>query len=144
MIDYRIERNIPKVEDYNNLLINIYDSGRESWINEEAFKNTLEFICVYDNETNELIGFARIIGDKTIFLYIQDVMVKKEYQRKGIGSKILEYIMDIIREYKKVNSNVRVYLGASKDKESFYEKYGFLRRPNEYVGAGMILRPDFK
>ena len=44
----------------------------------------------------------------------------------------------------KINPDLRVYLGASKNKEAFYEKYGFLRRPNEFVGAGMILRQDFK
>ena len=77
-MDIRFERNIPKVEDYDNLWKNIYDEGREYWIIEDAFKNTLEFVSVYDNKTNELIGFSRIIGDKTMFLYIQDIMVKKE------------------------------------------------------------------
>ena len=143
-MDIRFERKRPEVKEYNNLLMNLYDSDRDDWIMEEAFNNTLEFVSVYDNISNELIGFSRIIGDKTVFLYIQDIMVKKEYQKQGIGGKIVEFTLDIIREYKKINSDVRVYLGASKDKEAFYEKYGFLRRPNEFVGAGMILRQDFK
>lgn len=143
-MDIRFERNMPKVEDYDNLWKNIYDEGREYWIIEDAFENTLEFVSVYDNITNELIGFSRIIGDKTMFLYIQDIMVKKEYQGNGIGGKIVEFTLDVIRDYKKINPDVRVYLGASKDKEAFYERYGFIRRPNEYVGAGMILKSDFK
>ena len=143
-MDIRFERNMPKVEDYDNLWKNIYDEGREYWIIEDAFKNTLEFVSVYDNKTNELIGFSRIIGDKTMFLYIQDIMVKKEYQGNGIGGKIVEFTLNVIRDYKKINQEVRVYLGASKDKEAFYERYGFIRRPNEYVGAGMILKSDFK
>lgn len=144
MVKYKIERKMPSVNDYNNLLINIYGDGRDEWINKEAFKNTLEFVSVYDVNTNELIGFSRIIGDKTIFLYIQDIMVKKECQGLGIGKKIVNETLDIIREYKKINPDIRVYLGASKDKEAFYEKFGFLRRPNELVGAGMILSTDFK
>lgn len=143
-MDIRFEKKMPKVEDYDNLWKNIYDEGREYWIIEDAFKNTLEFVSVYDNVTNELIGFSRIIGDKTMFLYIQDIMVKKEHQRNGIGGKIVEFTLDVIRDYKKINPDVRVYLGASKDKEAFYEKYGFVRRPNEHVGAGMILKSDFK
>ena len=143
-MDIRFERNMPKVEDYDNLWKNIYDEGREYWIIEDAFKNTLEFVSVYDNKTNELIGFSRIIGDKTMFLYIQDIMVKKEYQGNGIGGKIVEFTLNVIRDYKKINQEVRVYLGASKNKEAFYEKYGFIKRPNEYVGAGMILKSDFK
>ena len=143
-MDIRFERNMPKVEDYDNLWKNIYDEGREYWIIEDAYKNTLEFVSVYDNKTNELIGFSRIIGDKTMFLYIQDIMVKKEYQGNGIGGKIVEFTLNVIRDYKKINQEVRVYLGASKDKEAFDEKYGFIKRPNEHVGAGMILKSDFK
>lgn len=44
-----------------------------------------------------------------------------------------------INEYKKINPYIRTYLGASKGKENFYEKFGFIARPNEELGAGMIL-----
>ena len=44
-----------------------------------------------------------------------------------------------VDEYKKVNPKIRTYLGASKGKEGFYEKFGFVTRPNEDLGAGMIL-----
>ena len=32
-----------------------------------------------------------------------------------------------INELKKENPNLRVYLGASKNKEKFYEKFGFIK-----------------
>lgn len=143
MIDLKFKRERPSIEDYNNLFFDIYEEKRDEFIMKEAFNATLEFISVY-SENDELIGFSRIIGDRTIFLYIHDVMVRSDYQSQGIGSKIIEETLNIIREYKVVNNDLRVYLGAAKDKESFYEKFGFLRRPNEYVGAGMILSPDFK
>jgi len=44
-----------------------------------------------------------------------------------------------INEYKKLNPEIRTYLGASKGKEGFYERFGFISRPNEDLGAGMIL-----
>ena len=50
-------------------------------------------------------------------------MVIPEYQNKHIGT----------------GPNIRTYLGASKGKESFYEKFGFITRPNEELGSGMIL-----
>lgn len=110
---------------------------RKESIIKEALKNTLYSLCVYDNE--KLIGYGRIIGDKTIFLYIHSVMVIPEYQGKGIGTRIMNELIKQIDEYKKVNPNIRTYLGASKGKESFYEKFGFVTRPNEDLGAGMIL-----
>lgn len=105
---------------------------------EQALENTLYLLCVYD--ADKLIGYARIIGDKTIFLYIQDVIVIPEYQGKNIGTGIMKKLLEQIEEYKKINSNIRTYLGASKGRESFYEKFGFVSRPNEELGAGMILK----
>ena len=66
-------------------------------------------------------------------------MAIQEYQGKKIGTGIMENLLEKIKEYKKVNPNIRTYLGASKGKEAFYEKFGFVSRPNEELGAGMIL-----
>lgn len=53
-----------------------------------------------------------------------------------IMNKLLEKINDI----KKDNPNLRVYLGASKNKEEFYEKFGFIKRIDANLGHGMILK----
>lgn len=127
----------PSANEYNMLTEAVGWGKRKESIIEEALKNTLYSLCVYDNE--KLIGYGRIIGDKTIFLYIHSVMVIPEYQGKGIGTGIMNELIKQIDEYKKINPNIRTYLGASKGKESFYEKFGFVTRPNEDLGAGMIL-----
>ena len=127
----------PTPEKFNNLTEAVDWGTRENKIIEEALKHTLYSLCVYDE--NKLIGYGRIIGDKTIFLYIQDIMVIPEYQGKKIGTGIMNKLIEKINEYKKVNPEIRTYLGASKGKESFYEKFGFISRPNEELGAGMIL-----
>ena len=127
----------PTPEEFNNLTEAVDWGTRENKIIEEALKHTLYSLCVYDE--NKLIGYGRIIGDKTIFLYIQDIMVIPEYQGKKIGTGIMNKLIEKINEYKKVNPEIRTYLGASKGKESFYEKFGFISRPNEDLGAGMIL-----
>ena len=51
-------------------------------------------------------------------------------------------LIEKINEYKKINPEIRTYLETSKGKESFYEKIGFVSRPNEELGAGMILYKD--
>lgn len=127
----------PTAEDFNYLTNSVGWGTRENSIVEEALKNTLYSLCVYDD--NKLIGYGRIIGDKTIFLYIQDIMVVPEYQKKHIGTGIMENLLKQINEYKKINSNIRVYLGASKCKEPFYEKFGFISRARADLGEGMIL-----
>lgn len=128
---------IPTANEFNNLTEAVDWGRRDNNIVEEALNNTLYSLCVYDGD--KLIGYGRIIGDKTIFLYIQDVMVIPKYQGKKIGTGIMKELLKQIEEYKKVNPDIRTYLGASKGKEPFYEKFGFISRPNEEVGAGMIL-----
>lgn len=77
---------------------------------------------------------------KQFFLHIQDVVVDLEYQGKNIGTNIMKSLLKKIEEYKKINPNIRTYLGASKGKEEFYKKFGFVSRPNDELGAGMILK----
>lgn len=130
----------PTPDDFNMLTESVGWGKRENGIVKEALRNTLYSLCVYDE--NKLIGYGRIIGDKTIFLYIQDIMVIPKYQGKQIGTGIMYKLLEQVDRYKKVNPNIRTYLGASKGKESFYEKFGFISRPNEKLGAGMILYND--
>ncbi|MBQ7668314.1 MAG: GNAT family N-acetyltransferase [Clostridia bacterium] len=127
----------PTADEFNCLTNSVGWGVREKSIVNKALNNTLFSLCVYDDEN--LIGYGRIIGDETIFLYIHDVMVVPKYQHKQIGTTIMKLLLNQIDEYKKVNPSIRTYLGASKGKEGFYEKFGFISRPNDDLGAGMIL-----
>lgn len=51
-------------------------------------------------------------------------------------NKLLEKINLIKQE----NPYVRVYLGASKGKEGFYRKFGFITRSEAGLGEEMILK----
>ena len=133
----RYIEHVPSAKEFNYLTNSVGWGTRKNNIIDEALRNTLYSLCVYDDD--KLIGYGRIIGDKTIFLYIQDVMVISEYQNKHIGTGIVKNLLEQINTYKKINPDIRTYLGASKGKESFYEKFGFISRPNEDLGAGMIL-----
>lgn len=127
----------PNIDEFNELSDAVGWGRTGEEIFKEAMKHTLFSLCVYDDD--KLIGYGRIIGDKTIFLHIHSVKVHPEYQGKKIGTKIMQELLKQVDEYKKVNPDIRTYLGAVKDKEGFYEKFGFERRPNGDVGAGMIL-----
>ncbi len=126
----------PTADEFNQFTEAVGWGRRENAIVEEALKHTLYSVCVYDED--KLIGYGRIIGDKTIFLHIHDVMIRPEYQGMGIGTGIMNKILDKVNVYRGVNPGIRVCLGASKGKEGFYEKFGFVGRPNESLGAGMV------
>ena len=133
----RLDDKRISVENFNYLTDKVGWGIRDFHIVEEALNNTLYSISVYDD--NKIVGYGRIIGDKTIFLYIQDIMVIPEYQGNKIGTKIMNALLEKIKEYKIINPNLRTYLGASKEKEGFYEKFGFKTRKDADLGEGMIL-----
>ena len=136
-MEFKYVERFPTPKEYNMLTEAVGWGTRKESIIEEALKNTLYSLCVYDGK--KLIGYGRLLGDRTIFLYIHSVMVLPEYQGKHIGTGIINKLIEQINEYKKVNPDIRTYLGAAKGKEPFYEKFGFETRPNEDLGAGMIL-----
>ena len=133
----KIVENKISVDDFNYLTDKVGWGTRDTEIVEEALNNTLFSVSIYDD--NKIIGYGRIIGDKTIFLYIQDIMVIPEYQGQKVGTKIMNSLLTKVDEYKKVNPNIRTYLGASKGKEKFYEKFGFKTRSSADLGEGMVL-----
>lgn len=128
----------PTAEEYNLLVDSVgWGTWDENIIN-EALENTLFAVCAYDKD--KIIGMGRIIGDKTIFLHIQSLVVHPDYQGYKVGTNIMNELLNKVEEYKKINPNLRTYLGAAKGKEEFYEKFGFVRRPNDELGAGMVLK----
>lgn len=130
----------PSPKEYNNLIKSVGWGTWDEEIIEEALEHTLYSVCAYDG--NKIVGMGRIIGDKTIFLYLHSIAVHPDYQGNKIGTSIIEQLLKKVEEYKKANPDIRTYLGADKGREGFYEKFGFVRRPNNKVGAGMILEDE--
>ncbi len=100
-----------------------------------ALPNSLYGVCAYVGE--RLVGTARVIGDGGLAYYIQDVIVLPEYQGQGIGAQLMDRVMAYVRTH--AAHNAVIGLMAAAGKEPFYEKYGFTRRPNDRLGAGMTI-----
>lgn len=138
MNDIQYEEKIPTPDEYNYIADSVGWGTTENQIIEIALNNSLYSICAYDGD--KMIGYGRIIGDKTMFLYIQDIMVLPEYQLQKVGSYIMEKILNKVKELKKLNPNIRTYVGPSKGIEGFYKKFGFIAREEAELGKGMILK----
>ena len=93
---------------------------------------------------NEIVGIARLLGDAAIFYYINDVWVLPKYQGKGIGTKLVEKLIEYVKETSIPGTSVSLCLMSTKGKEGFYKKLGFLQRPHDWEGAGMEMEIDIK
>lgn len=125
----------PTIQEYTNLRHSvewpIYD---EATVN-KALENTLHSVII-ETETGEAIGMGRVIGDNAIYLHIQDVIVRPDFQGQGIGRLIMDELMRYVQSTGVKNTNVG--LMCSKGREPFYKGFGFVERPTEKFGAGMI------
>ena len=133
-----IKENIKDINEFNYLYDMVGWGAYDNNITKQALDNTYYSLSVYDDD--KIIGYGRLIGDTICFMYIHDIMVVPDYQNKKIGTMIMNKLLDKIREIKKENPDMRVYLGASKGKEEFYRKFGFIERKDANLGAGMILK----
>lgn len=133
----RIKENVNNVNEFNLLYDLVGWGAYDEETSKKALNNTYYSVSIYDD--NKIVGYGRLIGDSICFMYVHDVMVKPEYQNKKIGTIIMNKLIEKIDEIKQENPYVRVYLGASKGKEGFYKKFGFVERQEADLGAGMIL-----
>lgn len=80
----------------------------------------------------ELVGMGRLVGDGAMYWYLQEIIILPQFQRKGIGTMIVNHLVD----YAKANSVTGKFttIGgvSAKGKEPFYEKLGF-----EIISNGM-------
>lgn len=94
-------------------------------------------IACRDDET--IVGCARVFWDKGYIAYLADVMVKPDYQRQGIGKRLVDECIGYIDRQLKEGWRIKIVIVSAKGKEPFYERFGFEVRPNEKDGAGMQL-----
>ena len=118
-----------EIREYGNFqleeITNLYQSV--GWTNylerigilEDAYANSLCVLGAYDSD--QLVGIIRAVGDGQTIVFVQDIIVLPEYQRKGIGTKLLKAVMD---KYSDVYQMELLTDNTEKTK-AFYRSVGF-------------------
>ena len=75
---------------------------------------------------SETVGMGRVVGDGALNFEIVDIAVDPEHQRKGLGTLIMQSIMN----YLESEAPTGAYITLMADVPELYEKFGFkLTRP---------------
>lgn len=123
MNDLIIKHNELTAEEFIQLWESVWGDGPSLEQTELAMKHTLFRVSIYDKD--RVIAMARMIGDMGLDYYIKDVVVRPEYQKKGIGKMLISELMNFIRNNGVSGTDIFVELCAVPDKIPFYEKLGF-------------------
>lgn len=121
-----MEFTIKEYTNYNESeVLNLYKSvGWTNYTNnsqmlEDAYANSLRILGAYEKE--KLIGIIRVVGDGYSVVFIQDLLVYPEYQRRGVGTALLK---QILQDYKHVYQKHLLTENTEKTIQ-FYRSLGF-------------------
>ena len=129
-----------KREDLWNGFLTTLDSLRDtSNIQKQKAEDIFEKI---NSNENHIIAVAeiegKIVGATTLLIetkfihnggivgHIEDVVVDERYQGKGIGEKVVRYLLD----YAKKRGCYKTILDCTDEVKPFYEKIGFKQNAN--------------
>ena len=105
--------------------------------------NAKEILKKIKQNPNHIIHVAiddkEIVGSTTLFIdqkfihdggfvgHIEDVVVRKDYERRGIGMKLVISLLDVAKKRK----CYKTILNCEDSLKQFYEKIGFKKATNE-------------
>lgn len=75
--------------------------------------------------TGEMVGFARLVTDYTVFAYLRDVFTLRAHRGRGLAA----WLAETIRSHPELAS-VRSWMLATRDAHSIYERAGYRRVPH--------------
>ena len=123
------------IEDYNNLRASVDFITILPERARIALQNSLYTLIAMDGDTP--VGMARVVGDGGYVYFICDVIVRPSHQSRGLGRKIIENVLSWLKSQVDEGETIMVNLMSAMNKEPFYEKLGFHKRPFGNHGSGM-------
>lgn len=123
MIDFKLVENQLSAEDFLRLKVATGFRNRPIEQVEQALKNDLLDVVAIVNK--DVVGMGRLVGDGAMYWYLQEIIVLPEYQGYGIGTSIVNYLLEYIKEHTANGNFTSVGLAAAEGKETFYERFGF-------------------
>ena len=97
-----------------------------------ACQNSLLILAAYHYD--QLIGLIRVVGDGHSSVLVQDLLVKPDFQRQGIGSALLR---EILVRYREVYQ-LQLMTDDTAETKAFYQKLGLV--PIETLGVCGMMR----
>ena len=79
--------------------------------------------CVHAVKDGKVAGAARLVGDRGMYAYVQDLVVDAQYRGQGIGTALMRELETIVTEME--GGRGKLTLIAAHDVCDFYERMGY-------------------
>ncbi len=118
-----------QIRDYTDFradeILPLYEAA--GWVNytrrsgrlAEAFRRSLCVLAAW--EDGRPVGILRAVGDGVTVVFIQDILVLPEYQRRGIGSALLRTLLERYRDV----YQIQLLTDDAEKTKAFYRANGF-------------------
>ena len=113
-ITYRVDDSSLDEKDFLQLVMAVWPGTYDMDKLHLALGNTLNFTA-WDGEV--LVGCARLLTDGYLFSTLTEILVRPDYQGKGIGKKLMDMAFEA--------SPSTLSFGAQPQNEGFFEKQGY-------------------
>ncbi len=120
---YRLRESPPTVDRFLELRDAAGMAERSREAVEQGLPNSRSAVTVVDETTGETVGMARVVGDGGSVFHLCDMVVHPEHQGQGLGSRMMDALMDWIDE----TAPPKAYVNLMADVDGFYEQWGFER-----------------
>ena len=130
-----IELNKLTVDEYYELLSALDWKAPAERLLRISLENGINVKYVLDGKT---IGMARYVSDGGYAGLIMDVIVHPNYQKKGYGTKLIQYLIEYLRSNIKEDEELMIQLLSAPGKQSFYSNFGF-KVKKEVAEDGMYM-----
>src|SRR5690348_6181098 len=129
-----LQLQVPAVQEYLALRVAAGLSAMSPAGAQEGLHASWCAVCV--RVAGELIGMGRVAGDGGLFLFVVDIAVAPAWQRRGLGRRIMQALMEKV--HARAFPCTQVGLIADGLAHLLYEKFGFKLVAPE--SQGMSLR----
>ncbi len=96
-----------------------------------GFEGSLSVLAAYEGE--RLLGIVRAVGDGQTVVLIQDILVFPQFQRRGVGSALLEAMLTRYRDVRQIE----LFTDDTPGTLAFYKSMG-LRECSELGCCGLM------